>query len=85
MAHLTCLEHGRRVHVTDENVLHRNDHTECDTRTVKIGKKHYGKWEIQRLIPKVFLKTGELKNVDFTPEERLLKAIFGQNSPIQEF
>lgn len=82
MAHLTCQDHQRRVHVTDTSVMHRADQSKCETLAVKIGKKHYGVSQVQFWIPDVALKTGELKNVDdnLNPEERLLKAIFAKEA-----
>lgn len=82
MAHLVCQDHRRRVHTTNKSIVHREDRTVCDGGIVKIGDRYYTHTEIADLRPGVRLKTGDLKNVDdgLNPEERLLKAMFGQKS-----
>ena len=61
MAHLACLDHKKRVLVTDRFVIHRSDGTNCDNSILKIGTQYYSHFEIALLIPAVNLKTAELK------------------------
>jgi hypothetical protein len=37
MAHLACLQHKRRVMVTNSKAFHRSDNSSCDSKLLKIG------------------------------------------------
>lgn len=51
MSHLICTDHKRRVLVTGETVRHREDQTECETKTVKIDKVILTPAQIRGLVP----------------------------------
>lgn len=38
MSHLVCIEHKRRVLVSEKRVAHRSDLSKCETKLVKKGK-----------------------------------------------
>ena len=70
MGHLACVQHGRRVLVLGNAILHRNgDGSPCYSSTLKSHDALYPREEIPDLMLKIDLANNFLKTLYTDPKE----------------
>ena len=49
MAHMACVDHGRRVVFTTKSIIHRNgDGSPCDSKLFKIGEVERSRFDLKK-------------------------------------